>query len=82
MAHFFSYDNLKHKHRIYAFEVKNEEGELLGFRPVVHRFDAKKGGIVETISDKYPAVQYAVFSTEDLARNFAINYFDKLEFEL
>ena len=75
MAHYFSYDNLVHKHKIYAIEVFNEKKELLGYRPIVDRWDAKKGGTVETISNSYHALKWKVFSTEKICIDYAIDFF-------
>ena len=69
MAHFFSYDNMKHKHRIYSFEVRNELNELLGYRAEVSRSDAKKGGIVEDVTLK--KIRHKVFTTERKAIDYA-----------
>lgn len=83
MAMFFNYDNGAHKHSIAGFVCKNEKNEIVGYRPVVDRHP-KGGGIVETISDRFPQVKWSIFSTEKLARDFAINYFGELtaaEFE-
>ena len=77
MAHFFSYDNLENRHTFYGFEVKNEKGETVGYRPIIHRCP-KNGGMVENISERYPQLKYKVFSTEDLARDFAIKLFKNL----
>lgn len=79
MAHFFTYDNGFHKHQIFGIETKNEKGETVGFRPIVQRVNAKEGGIVEQISDKYPQVKWKIFSTEKLAREFAIKFFIELQ---
>lgn len=78
MAHYFNYDKVEHKHRIYSIEVKNEKNEIVGYRPLVERFDAKKSGTVEQISDKYPQLKWKVFSTPELARDFAITFFQSL----
>lgn len=77
MAHFFNYDRCENKHRIYGLEVKNEKGEIVGYRPVVQRHP-KNGGISEQISDQYPQVKWKIFSTEKLARDFAIEFFNSL----
>lgn len=80
MAYFFSYDQLKHKHRIYVYAVKNEKDEVVGYRPIVERFPVK-GGVVEKISDYYPQFRSRVWSTEELAREFAYNFFEELPIE-
>ncbi|WP_276975461.1 hypothetical protein [Flavobacterium filum] len=77
MAHFFNYDKGENRHRIYGFEVKNENDELVGYRPVVQRYP-KNGGISEQISDQYPLLKWKIFSTEKLARDFAIEFFGSL----
>lgn len=77
MAFYFSYDNADNKHQIYAYEAKNEKGELVGYRPVVQRHP-KNGGVSEQISDQYPAVKWKIFSSEQLARDFAIDFFNSL----
>ena len=77
MAHFFNYDRCENKHQIYAFEVKNEKDETVGYRPVVNRHP-KNGGWSEQISDKYAQLKWNVFSTEKLAYDFAVEFFKKL----
>lgn len=72
--YFFSYDRCRNKHRIYAIEVKNEKGELLGYRPMVDR-SPKEGGRIEEISDLFPALKWKVFSTEEICIGFAIDFF-------
>jgi len=79
MAHFFSYDNLKHKHRIYSFEVRNELNELLGYRAEVSRVDAKKGGIVEDVTLK--KIRHKVFTTERKAKDYAAECMIELKSE-
>ena len=78
MAHFFTYDNGFYKHQIFGIETKNEKGKIVGYRPMVQRVNAKEGGVVEQISDKYPQVKWKIFSTENLAREFAIQFFMEL----
>ena len=77
MAHFFNYDDVKNKHHIYGLEVKNEKDLIIGYRPIVLRHP-KDGGIMEEISNQYPQVKWKVFSTEKLARDFAIDFFNSL----
>lgn len=78
MGQFFNYDNAKNRHQICAIPVENEKGELLGFRPHVIRSDAKKGGIAETISDRFPALKWKVFSSEKICREYASDFFKDL----
>jgi hypothetical protein len=78
MAHFFRYDKGEYKHRIFGIEVRNEKNELLGYRPVVDR-SPKGFGVIEEVSDLYPALKWRVFSTEKLARDAGIDFFEKLE---
>jgi hypothetical protein len=78
MAHFFSYDDSLYKHRIFGIEVKNEKDELLGYRPLVER-NPKSGGLVENVSELFPNLKWKVFSTEKLARDFAIDFFINLK---
>jgi len=78
MAHFFSYDRCENRHHIYCFDVKNEKDEIVGYRPVVFR-TPRDGGISIQISDQYSQFKWKVFSTEKLARDFAINFFESLE---
>jgi hypothetical protein len=79
MAHFFNYDRGENKHRIYAFELINEKQEVVGYRPIVER-NHKNGGIVETISENFFDLKYKIFSTDKLAREYAITYFNKLKY--
>lgn len=79
MAHYFNYDFGKHKHRIMALPTSNENGEIIGFRPVVLRCDANNGGVVEQVSDNYPGIKWKIFSNERLCRDFAIDFFNSLE---
>jgi len=78
MAHFFNYDFCKNKHQIYGLEVKNEKGEIVGYRPLVQRFP-KHGGVVEVVSESFPQVKWKIFSSEKLARDFAIKFFNSLD---
>lgn len=79
MAQFFSYDNGKHKHRIHGIAAFNEKDEVVGYRPVVDRFDENaEVSVVEQISDQHPQLKWKIFSTNKLARDFAIDFFCNL----
>ena len=78
MAHFFGYSDKKH--RIYAFEIKNELEEVVGYRPHVERYPPE-GGLSEVVSDKLNDLRWKCFTTEKLAREYAIKYFSEIESE-
>jgi hypothetical protein len=73
MSVYFNYDKCENKHFIYAYPAKN--GEVIGFRPVVHR--SLKGGVVEDVTPNYPELN-KILPTERQARDFAINLFNDL----
>lgn len=77
MGYLFKYDKGVHKHHIYALEVKNEKEELIGYRPLVH---AIYGRSMKEVSNLYPnELAFKVFSDEKNCRNFAIDFFQKLQ---
>ncbi len=78
MAIFYKYDQRQNKHAVYAIEVKDENDNLIGFRPLVHRWHPS-GGIVEEISENYPELKWKVFSTPEKARTFAQDFFENLK---
>lgn len=81
MAQFFYYDRCEHKHQVFAFPIKNEKDEIVGYIPRVDR-SLKNGGLCETVSDRHREFKYKVFSTEKLARDWASDFFSKLPFEI
>ncbi len=80
MAHFFSYDLGVNKHRIYTYALMNEKKQIVGYLPVVDRHPAE-GGLVENISFKLLDLRLKCFSSEMLARQYAIEYFNQLSSE-
>lgn len=80
MAHFFSYDSGANKHRISAFPLQNEMGKVVAYLPVVDRYPSE-GGLVENVSFNLVDLRLKCFSTELLAREYAIEYFKQLESE-
>jgi hypothetical protein len=77
MAHYFNYDKNENKHQIFGVQVKNEKDEIVGYRPVVNK-SPKGGGTMDEISDQYPQIKWKIFSTEKLARDCAIEFFNNL----
>lgn len=80
MARFFAYDYGENKHHIYAHPLKNEADVVVGYLPVVMR-SPKQGGLSENISLKLADLRFKCFSEERLAREYAVEYFSRLESE-
>lgn len=77
MAHFFSYDSGENKHQFYTHELKNEKGEVVGYLPLVSRWP-KEGGMVEQVSWRLLDLRMKLFTEEKMAREYAIEYFQRL----
>jgi len=81
MAHYFKYDRGVHKHMIYGMKIQNEKNEIVGYKILASRVDTTPGAnsLVEDISENYYPLKNKVFSSEKIARDFAIEFFNKLD---
>jgi len=78
MAHYFSYDRLKHAHTVFAVEVKDENDKVLGFRAVVTRVP-KGGGLNDNVSERFGKLKYICFSSEKAAIEHAVVFFSCID---
>lgn len=77
---FFSYDGGIYRHSIFGMPIENEQKQIVGYKPHVTRCK-KGGGVVENVHDYFLQLRVKCFSTEKLAREYAIEFLIDVDYD-